>query len=429
MATPVELPKSGNTVEECVIGRWVKQAGDVVFPGDVLAEVETDKATFEIIAPVSGTLLATFFPEGALVPVFTTVCVIGERGETFEIFRPAAASVHASSTASPEPLAPTPLMSVTTSPQRPAPRLRSHTIESSFRLRASASAGQVGEAGSAAPWSPRARRFAAEWDFEPAGIIGSGPGGRVLEQDVRTAYESARAAAATTATSARPLASRDVTAHQRRESPAVTGQYTLHASADARQLLAMRARAKETARAGRTPNITVNAFVTFCTIRALFETPDLNAELIDGAIVRHRAIHLGFACDTPHGLLVPVVRDAQDLSIAALARRMNELAASALDGTISPDALSGGTFTTSNLGGVGVEWLTPVVYAPQVAILGIGAIHVKPVRTGGGVDFIDAIALSLTCDQRAIDGTLAGRFLRTLAEKIEHIEYDLILGS
>jgi pyruvate dehydrogenase E2 component (dihydrolipoamide acetyltransferase) len=383
MATPVELPKSGNTVEECVISRWAKQTGDAVSPGDVLAEVETDKATFEIIAPVGGTLLATFFPEGALVPVFTTACVIGEVGEDVEPFRPGAAV----SVPSPQSPVPTPVL------------------------------------------SPRARRFAAERGFEPMAIIGSGPGGRILEQDVRAAYESARAAAATPATFARPSARRDVIADQRRESPAMTGQYTLHASADARQLLAMRARAKETARAGGTPNISINALVTFCTIRALLDTPSLNAELIDGAIVRHRAIHLGFACDSPHGLLVPVVRDAQDLSIAALARRMNQLAASALEGTLSPDALSGGTFTITNLGDVGVEWLTPVVYPPQVAILGVGAIHVKPVRTGGVVDFIDAIALSLTCDPRAIDGAPAGRFLRTLAEKIEQIEYDLILGS
>jgi pyruvate dehydrogenase E2 component (dihydrolipoamide acetyltransferase) len=277
--------------------------------------------------------------------------------------------------------------------------------------------------------SPRARRFAAERGFEPTAIIGSGPGGRVLEQDVRAAYESARAAGATPAGFARPSARRDVIADLRRESPAMTGHYTLHASADARQLLAMRARAKETARAGGTPNISINALVTFSTIRALLDTPSLNAELIDGAIVRHRAIHLGFACDSPHGLLVPVVRDAQDLSIAALARRMNQLVASALDGTISPDAFSGGTFTITNLGSLGVEWIAPVVIPPQVAILGVGAIHAKPVRTGGGVDFIDAIALSITCDTLAIDGAAAGRFLRTLAEKIEQIEYDLILRS
>src|SRR4029453_16727529 len=134
----------------------------------------------------------------------------------------------------------------------------------------------------------------------------------------------------------------------------------------------LRARAKEAARAVGVPNISINALVTFCTVRALLDTPDLNAELIDGAIVRHRAIHLGFACDSPHGLLVPVVRDAQDLSIAALARRMNQLAASALEGTLSPDELSGGTFTITNLGDVGVEWLTPVVNPPQVAILGVG---------------------------------------------------------
>jgi pyruvate dehydrogenase E2 component (dihydrolipoamide acetyltransferase) len=181
------------------------------------------------------------------------------------------------------------------------------------------------------------------------------------------------------------------------------------------------------ARANRTPEISIDVLVTFCTIRALLETPDLNAELIDGAIVRHRAIHVGFACDTPRGLLVPVVRDAQDLSIGALARRMNELAAVAIDGTISPDALSGGTFTISNLGSLGVEWITPVIVPPQVAILGVGAIHAKPVRTGGGVDFIDAIALSLTCDHQAIDGAPGARFLGTLAEKIEHIEADTFL--
>jgi pyruvate dehydrogenase E2 component (dihydrolipoamide acetyltransferase) len=306
-----------------------------------------------------------------------------------------------SPTASPQPPATTPRMSATASPEPLAPSARA-----------------------SGPLSPRARRFAAEWGFEPAGIIGSGPGGRVLEQDVRKAYASARAATPF----ARPAPTRDVIARRLRE-VATTAQYTLHASADAGQLLSMRARAKNMARANRTPEISINVLVTFCTIRALLETPDLNAELIDGAIVRHRAIHVGFVCDTPRGLLVPVVRDAQDLSIGALARRMNELAAGAIDGTISPDALSGGTFTVSNLGSLGVEWITPVIVAPQVAILGVGAIHAKPVRTGGGVDFIDAIALSITCDRQAIDGALGARFLRTLAEKIEHVEYDLILRS
>jgi pyruvate dehydrogenase E2 component (dihydrolipoamide acetyltransferase) len=408
MATPVELPKSGNTVEECVISRWVKKEGDVVSAGDVVAEVETDKATFEITAPVAGTVLAIFFSEGALVPVFTTVCVIGAAGEDVEPFRPGAVvpvpspqspvpTAQATLSASPEPRTP---IAVSASPEPRAP-----TARASMHL------------------SPRARKFAAERSFEPAAIIGSGPGGRILEQDVRKAYESAAAPASFP----RPSATREVIARRLRESPATTAHYTLHTTADARQLLSMRARAKEAARVGRTPDISINALVTFCTVRALLDTPDLNAELVDGAIVRYQSIHLGFACDTPRGLLVPVVRDAQDLSIGRLARRMNELAASAVDGSISPDALSGGTFTITNLRSLGVEWLTPVIIPPQVAILGVGAIEVKPVRTDGRIEFIDAIALSLTCDHQAIDGAPGARFLRTLAEKIEHIEADMFL--
>ena len=408
MATPVELPKSGNTVEECVIGRWIKREGDVVSAGDVVAEVETDKAMFEITSPVAGTMLATFFPEGALVPVFTTVCVIGEPGEDVDVFRPAGADTQV--------------------------RPYETTIGVGVPLHVGADL-RVGPPASPEPpaltprasefLSPRARRFAAERGFEPSGVIGSGPRGRVLEQDVRKAYESSQ-----TATSfARPSGTREVIARRLRESLTTTVQYTLHASADARELLALRARATESARAAVRPDVTINALVTFCAIRALLETPDLNAELIDGAIVRHRAIHIGFACDTPRGLLVPVVRDAQDLSIGELARRMNGLAARAVTGSLSPDQMSGGTFTISNLGSLGVEWFTPVVNTPQVAILGVGAIHVRPVRTDDGVEFIEAIALSLTCDHQVIDGATGGRFLRTLVEKIEHVEADAFLWS
>jgi pyruvate dehydrogenase E2 component (dihydrolipoamide acetyltransferase) len=271
--------------------------------------------------------------------------------------------------------------------------------------------------------SPRARRFAAERDFQPNAIIGSGPGGRVLEQDVRQAYESARKPASF----ARPSNTRDIIAHRVRDSVASTAQYTLHASAGAAGLLALRAQVEQHARSGRIADITINALITFCTIRALIETPDLNAELIDGTIVRHESVHIGFACDTPRGLLVPVVRDAHTLAIGALARRMHTLASQAADGSISPDGLAGATFTISNLGDLGVESLTPVINAPQVAILGVGAVHLKPARTNGRVEHIDAIGVSLTCDHRAIDGAPAARFLRTLKDKIEQVEYEVIL--
>jgi len=396
VATPVELPKTGNTVEECLISRWVKHPGDAVSAGEVVAEVETDKATFEITAPVAGTMLATFFDEGALVPVFTTLCVLGAPGEPVDAFRPA-----------------------TVAPR--TTRDLQSTIQSAIRNPQSAIDRD-------APLSPRARRFAAERAFTTAGIVGSGPSGRILERDVRRAYELTRVSPVASPAPRRASGTREIIARRLRESLATTAQYTLHSWADAAGLLSLRAAITKSP-GRRAPDITINDLVTFCAVRALLDIPTLNAEFVDGRIVEHADVHVGFACDTPRGLLVPVVRRAQTLSLGRLAARLKELAAQAVDGTISADNLSGGTFTISNLGALGVEAFTPVINAPQVAILGVGAIHAKPVRTNGRVEFVDAIGLSLTCDHQVVDGAPGARFLRTVKEKIENVEYDVILQS
>jgi pyruvate dehydrogenase E2 component (dihydrolipoamide acetyltransferase) len=367
MATPVEVPKLGNTVEECLIGRWVKRPGEPVTAGDVVAEIETDKATFEVTAPVSGTLLAAFFDEGALVPVFTNLFVIGQPGEGIEGFKP---------------------------------RTRIACQE------ASATDTQA--------FSPRAQRFAEAHNFHPATVAGTGPGGRVLESDLRQLHEQSNARQA----GAPVTHIREKIARRMRESLASTAQYTLNISADARGLLALRARARASV---SLPDININDLVTFCTVEALLEVPSLNAEFIDGRIHEHSEIHMGFACDTPRGLMVPVVKDAHMLALDELAVRMKELAAHAAAGTIAPDDLSGATFTVSNLGGLGVEWFTPLLNPPQVAILGVGAIQVKPVRRNSQVEFIDAIGLSLTCDHQVIDGAPGARFLQVLKDKIENV--------
>ena len=204
-----------------------------------------------------------------------------------------------------------------------------------------------------------------------------------------------------------------------RESLATTAQYTMNASADAAGLLVLRARIKASVAA---PDININHLVAFCAIRALREVPSLNAEFLDGKIHERAAVDLGFACDTPKGLLVPVVRHAQALSLAELAARMKDLTARAVAGNIAPDDLSGGTFTVSNLGNLGIEWFTPLLNPPQVAILGVNAIQLKPVRRDGRVEFIDALGLSLTCDHQAIDGAPGARFLQVLKAKIEGVE-------
>jgi pyruvate dehydrogenase E2 component (dihydrolipoamide acetyltransferase) len=215
------------------------------------------------------------------------------------------------------------------------------------------------------------------------------------------------------------LGPRATIARRMRESLASTAQYTLNGSADATALVALRARFKSTPAA---LSITIGDLVAFCTIHALRDAPDLNAEFVDGRIVRHADVHLAFAADTPRGLVAPVVRHAHKLSIVDLARRIEELTAAAIAGTISPDDLSGATFTISNLGSLGVESFTPVINPPQVAILGVGAIQLKPVRKDGRVELVDSIGLSLTCDHQVIDGAPGARFLQVVRDRIERVE-------
>ena len=389
MATPVELPQLGNTVEECVIAKWLKHEGDAVAAGDVVAEVETDKTTFEVTAPVSGIVLATFFEEGAIVPVFTKIFVIGEAGEDIE---------------------------------RPGPR--GEIASSQLPLTASASSPpqSVSPGGRGGAYSPRASRFAATHHFNPEGIVGTGPGGRVLESDLRRAYE-AGFATSSPATGLRPAIARRM-----RASLSTTAQYTLHASADATALVALRALIKSGS-APELADVTFNAVVTFCTIRALADCPDLNAEYVDGRMVRHADVHLAFAVDTPRGLLAPVVRGAQRLSIVQLAQAMKQLSGGAISGAIAPDDLSGGTFTVSNLGHLGIESFTPIINAPQVAILGVGALQPKPVRRDGLVTVVDVLGLSLTCDHQAVDGAPGARFLQSLRARIERLELAGLMPS
>ncbi|MGA2720975.1 MAG: dihydrolipoamide acetyltransferase family protein [Bryobacteraceae bacterium] len=418
MAIPVEVPKLGNTVEECLIAKWRKHKGEQVSAGEVVAEIETDKATFEVTAPADGTLIETFFDEGALVPVFTNLFVIGAAGENVDAFRPqgAAAATEAPPTAT--PAAP----KVDRPVARPVPAAPSGSL------------------------SPRARRFAAEHDFHPASVTGSGPVGRVLEDDLRKQYyssprvsslankrieEGMEVGGAGSGTAGMVLSSdlvppatrlsgiREKIARRMRESLASTAQYTLHTSANAAGLLLMRAKIKAST---GVPDININDLVTFCAIQALLEVPDVNAEFIDGRIYRHREIHIGFACDTPRGLMVPVVRDAHKLTAGELSVRMKELIAQTVQGTVSVDDLSGATFTVSNLGGLGIESFTPLLNPPQVAILGVDSIQLKPVRRDGRIEFIDAIGLSITLDHQVIDGAPGARFLKVVKEKIENVE-------
>jgi pyruvate dehydrogenase E2 component (dihydrolipoamide acetyltransferase) len=210
---------------------------------------------------------------------------------------------------------------------------------------------------------------------------------------------------------------RETIARRMRESLAATAQYTLTGSAGATGLLAIRRREKT-----RRPDVTINALVLFATVKALERIPELNGELKNGKLYRQRRIHLGFACDTDRGLMVPVIRNAEAMNLEALASAAKSLADAAVSGIVSPDDLAGATFTVSNLGALGIESFTPIINAPQVAILGVNSIELRPVRRDGRVEFEDRIGLSLTCDHQVIDGAPGARFLSVVRECIEKIE-------
>jgi pyruvate dehydrogenase E2 component (dihydrolipoamide acetyltransferase) len=418
MAIPVEMPKLGNTVEECLLIRWCRNAGDTVAEGDLLAEIETDKATFELTAPAGGTLLGTFFNEGDLVPVFAHVCVLGKQGESIDEFRPAKSSA------------------------------ASEIIQNgTVPVRAASPASII--AAPAPVLSPRAKRFALERNFHPKYVVGTGPGGRILEQDLRQAYhESPRCSSLAekmvesgyelTGEGSGPngimlsvdlnsppiqvSAIRERIGRRMRSSLATTAQYTMNASAVATGLLALRTRVKAREQQDGFSPININEMVTFCTVKALESSPEINVEFLEGKIYPRSGIHLGFACDTPRGLLVPVIKDSQKLTLIELADKMKSLTKLAVEGRIAPEDLSGGTFTISNLGGFGIESFSPILNPPQVAILGVNAIELKPVRINGTVTFIEHIGLSLTCDHQVIDGAPGARFLQLVRKKIEDIE-------
>ncbi|GAA1482832.1 2-oxoglutarate dehydrogenase, E2 component, dihydrolipoamide succinyltransferase [Gordonia sinesedis] len=479
--TDVLMPELGESVTEGTVTNWLKSVGDEVAADEPLLEVSTDKVDTEIPSPVAGTLLEIVADEDDVVEVGGRLAVIGDKAAAGSA--PAADSKPAKQAPEPEP-EPEPAAAAAEpkdeapkdeAPKDEAPKAdeakpeptKTQSAQAESSAAASSSESTNPPTMEATPYvTPLVRKLAAENDIDLGSLKGTGVGGRIRKQDVLAAVDAkkapapsqapAPAAAATPATAGTPSSAnpevrpelaelrgttqkinriRQITAKKTRESLRDSAQLTQVFEVDMTRIAGLRKAAKESFRSAEGVNLTFLPFIAKAVVEALKLHPNVNASIDEDAkeITYHGAVNLGVAVDTEQGLLSPVIHNADDLSIAGLARAIADIAQRARSGGLKPDELAGGTFTITNIGSQGALFDTPILVPPQAAMLGTGAIVKRPVVITGD-DGSESIAvrsmsyLPLTYDHRLIDGADAGRFLTTVKKRLEGAEFAADLG-
>ncbi|MEY3714645.1 MAG: hypothetical protein RJB59_448, partial [Actinomycetota bacterium] len=439
-ATPVVMPALGESVTEGTVTRWLKKVGDNVAVDEPLLEVSTDKVDTEIPSPASGVLLSIEVSIDSTVAVGTRLASIGASGAAPATPAPAAPAAPAAPVAAatkPVPAPPTtppPLI-----PQAAAPVAKP-----------AVAAGVLDDA----YVTPIVRKLAAENGVNLANVKGTGVGGRIRKEDVLAAVSKPAVAATTPAAAAAPSIAkapapvavsplrgttvtmsrlRKVIAARMLESLQVSAQLTTVIEVDITKIARLREKAKSSFESREGVKLTYLPFFAVAVCEALKQHPVVNASVEGDQITYHGAEHLGIAVDTDRGLLVPVIRDAGDLNIGGIARRIVDVASRTRDNKISPDDLGGGTFTITNTGSRGALFDTPIINQPQVAILGVGSVVKRPMvvkgEDGGETIAIRSMVyLALSYDHRIVDGADAARFLSTLKERLEEGRFESDLG-
>lgn len=463
----VVLPQLGESVTEGTISRWLKNVGEAVTADEPLIEVSTDKVDTEIPAPASGVLLEIRFAEDAVAGVGEVLGIIGSAEAVVPAAQgapsaPAAAAPVAPAPVTPAPAAPAPAAPAPVAPA-PVPAPVAPTAASPVVQAAPAPAPAAPAPAAPAPAAPRTssenevyvtplvRKMAEANGVDLASITGTGVGGRIRKQDVVAAAEAKKAtqpvptAAAVTPPS--PDASKRGTtekisrlratiAKRMVESLQISAQLTATVEVDLTNVSKLRAKVKDDFRAREGVGLSYLPFIARATAEALKQYPKVNATIDTdaGTISYAAAEHLGIAVDTERGLLVPVVADAGNLSVSGLAKKIGDLAARTRAGQVTPDELSGGTFTITNYGSAGTLFDTPIINQPQVAILGTGALVKRPMvvtdaQLGDIVAVRDMMYLSLSYDHRLVDGAEAARFLSFVKARLEEGDFGAELGK
>lgn len=428
----VFMPRLSDTMEEGVVSQWLKAEGDEVRKGDVLGEIETDKATMELEAYDEGILERLLVPEGATVPIGQPIAVIRSPGEApAEPPAPGPdaepAQAPAAVSAAEAPPAPPAEAPAVPAPQAPPEAPAQREIRT----------------------SPLARRTARDHGIDLATIKGTGPGGRIVRADVQAAISAAkgraptpeeappaeRPAAAPPAAAPRPAAAvgapeaadveevpltnvRRITARRLTESASSTPHFYLTSVVDAERLLDFRAEINERLSETGTKVTVTDLLVRACAV-TIRDHPNVNSSWGGDKILRHRRINIGIAVAMDDGLIVPVVRDADRKSVGEIAVEARELAQRARARRLTPDEYTGGTFTISNLGMYGIDHFTAIINPPEAAILAVGAATEEPVVRDGQVVSRRTIKLTLAIDHRVLDGAVAAEFMRDLKATLE----------
>jgi pyruvate dehydrogenase E2 component (dihydrolipoamide acetyltransferase) len=465
MATPVIMPKFGQMTEESAIVEWLKKEGDHVAKGDILFTVETDKSVMEVESFEEGTLLKIVVPPKVNVPVQSTVAFLGKPGEAV----PAVAAPAAAPTKS---VATPPAPVVVSVPTEPRPMAAATPVVSGVAATSSAVQAPVPTSSpvsapattTAAPAflriSPRAAALAKDCVIDPSQIRGTGPEGRVVEKDVKNhlqarGYErlrvtpSAKALAAkekldllaiapgadgriSVADVERALAERprvmskmrQIIAQRLTQSVVTAPHFFVTVEVDMTELVRFRAQLKE-----KGAPYTVTDFISEAAVLTLKEFPEVNSST-DGKSVRwHSQVHLGLAVSLEQGLVVPVIRNAGELTLAELNAKVKELAEKARTGKLGPDEMSGSTFTISNMGMMDVENFTAIINPGESAILAVSSTVKKAVVREEKVVVRSMMKLTLSSDHRIIDGAMAARFVNALKQKLENVELWKMLAA
>jgi pyruvate dehydrogenase E2 component (dihydrolipoamide acetyltransferase) len=430
MATEVLLPKQGNTVEACIILEWRVKEGDKVAVGDIVCEAETDKSTIEVESTAEGTVLKLLYQEGEEAPVMTPILIVGEEGESYDAPAPVKEEIKEE------------VKETTVSVEQSAVSISDRVEGVSPRAKALAEKEGV-DISKAVPTGPKGRvierdiaslikeghvsispvaKEALKDETYTLPEVGSGIGGRILSFDlIKEDGTSFVFPGPVVETAVKGI--RKVTASRMHQSLATTAQFTLNAYADATQLQKLRNRFKNSDEKLGLQRITINDIILFAVSRTLQNYKFMNSHYLGDKIVTFEHVHLGSAVDTPRGLLVPVVRFADQRSLKGISDEFKSLAKTAIDGKATVDQLSGSTFTVTNLGAMGIESFTPVLNVPEVAILGVGTISLRAIDEGDeSYSLVPHVGLSLTIDHQGVDGAPAARFLKELCDNIASID-------